>query len=85
MKKLILWFFIIFILAGCFGENYDVGHPITSIEIRNKSFELTPSYVSWRSKSDTTSYDKRQTEIEMPEILVQQGENVNLSFRDRTD
>ena len=85
MKKLILCFFMIFILAGCFGENYDVGHPITTIEIRNKSFELTPSYVSWTSKSDTTSYDKRQTEIEMPEILVQQSENVNLSFRDRTD
>ena len=46
MKKLFLCCFMIFILAGCFGENYDVGHPITTIEIGDKSFELTPSYVS---------------------------------------
>ena len=85
MKKLILCCFMIVLLVGCIGENYDVGHPITTIENRDKSFELTPSYVSWTSKSDTTSYDKRQTNLEMPEIIVHQGEYVNLSFRDRTD
>ena len=85
MKKLLLCCFMIFMLAGCFGENYDVGHPITSIENGGKTFELTPSFVSWSSKSDTTNYDKRQTELELPEIVVHQGEYVNLSFRDRTD
>ena len=85
MKKLILCCFMIFILAGCFGENYDVGHPITSIENGGKIFELTPSFVLWSSKSDNTNYDKRQTKLEMQEIVVHQGEYVNLSFRDRTD
>ena len=85
MKKLLLCCFIMFILSGCFGENYDVGHPITTIENGDKSFELTPSYVSWTSQSDTTSYDKRQSNLEMPEIVVHQGEYVKLSFRDRTD
>ena len=85
MKKLILCCFMIVLLAGCFGENYDVGHPITSLENGGKTFELTPSFVSWSSKSDTTNYDKRQTELEVPGIVVHQGEYVNLSFRDRTD
>ncbi len=85
MKKLFLCCFMMFILAGCIGENYDVGHPISTIENGNKTFELTPSFVSWTSQSDTTSYDKRQTTFEMPEIVVQQGEYVKLSFRDRTN
>lgn len=76
---------MLIILAGCFAENYDVGHPITSIENGGKIFELTPSFVSWSSKSDNTNYDKRQNELEMQEIVVHQGEYVNLSFRDRTD
>ena len=85
MKKLVLCCFMIVLLAGCIVENYDVGHPITSIENGGKTFELTPSFVSWSSKSDTTNYDKRQTELEVPEIVVHQGEYVNLSFSDRTD
>lgn len=85
MNKPLLCCLMIFILAGCFAENYDVGHPITSIESGGKTYELTPSYVSWTSKSDTTRYDKRHTELEKPEIVVHQGEYVNLSFQDRTD
>ena len=78
MEKLILCCFMVFILAGCLGENYDVGHPITSIENGGKTFELTPSFVSWSSKSDNTNYDKRQTELELPEIVVHQGEYLTL-------
>ena len=85
MKKLLQLLLCSFILAGCIGENYDVGHPITFIENGGKTFELTPSYVAWSSKSDNTNYDKRQTELEMQEIIVHQGEYVNLLFRDRTD
>ncbi len=59
MIKVFLCFFMTFILSGCFA----VMMLVIPIENGGKTF-------SWTSKSDTTSYDKRQTNLDKPEIVV---------------
>ena len=82
LKKFILLCGVIFTLSGCIGENYSVGHPITTINNGSSSYELTPIFVAWQTQGDQTSIDSNVSDRSLPNIIVHSDEYITLQFSD---
>lgn len=74
-------------LSGCFGENYNVGHPTTKIETSSAKYDLKPYKIEWMTKDDSTSLNEEIENIvnSSDKIVASSGEKLNISFTDSID
>lgn len=88
MKKLLIVFILVFVLGGCFGENYNVGHPITYIKYDSKDVTLEPTFISWNTQGDNTFLKVEDiaafSEGLLP-IEILSGQLIQLHFKDSID
>ncbi|MGE7113277.1 hypothetical protein [Lysinibacillus sp. NPDC047702] len=85
--KLFIGLFLISILTGCIGEDYDVGVPTAHIYFEGLSleFQLTEANVSWKTESEEvekTKEDIIKYASSLDEIKVFPGEKAKLDFRE---
>ncbi|KAA0549839.1 hypothetical protein FZW96_00350 [Bacillus sp. BGMRC 2118] len=88
MKKLLIISSLIFVLCGCFAENYNVGHPIAYIKYDSKDIKLEPTFISWSTQGDQTSFKVQNMEDyteELRPIEIVSGQLLKLYFQDSID
>lgn len=85
LKKLICICLTVLCLSGCIGENYSVGHPITTLKVNEATYDLKPSKVEWQTQGDSTSLNQDNIELlisESNQITVSQGKFMKIIFED---
>ncbi|WP_182858804.1 hypothetical protein [Oceanobacillus picturae] len=79
----------IFLLTGCFGEDYDVGVPIAHLQTGSKiNLQLTEANVSWRSSSgevDETIDNIEEFGSAQDEIRVSPNQKASLEFKENEE
>ncbi|MCG3419827.1 hypothetical protein [Oceanobacillus jordanicus] len=80
----------IFLLTGCFGEDYDVGVPAAHLQVGLQSLQtqLTEANVSWRSSSgevDETIDNIEEFALEQNEIRVSPNQKASLEFKENEE
>jgi len=82
--KWFVYLFAVIMLAGCIGENYNVGHPITTFEINGDKVEIKPIHVEWQTQGDSTNFyiDKVQFEQSIESLSVVPNQMIKMTFAD---
>lgn len=79
----------IFLLTGCFGEDYDVGVPIAHLQTGSKiNLQSTEANVSWRSSSgevDETIDNIEEFGLAQDEIRVSPNQKASLEFKENEE
>lgn len=90
--KLFAGLFFISVLAGCFGEDYDVGVPTAHLNIDahvlSQSVQLTEANISWYSsngKVEETIDDIEEYGQSRDEIKVFPGQDASLDFKENKE
>ena len=90
LLKLFIGMFLVFILAGCIGEDYDVGVPTAHLHLENvtSSVQLTEANIDWSSSSgdvQQTIDDIQEFGLSQDEIKVSANEKVFLDFKENEE
>ncbi|MYL71798.1 hypothetical protein GLW00_13105 [Halobacillus litoralis] len=95
MKKTLILFaglFLISVVAGCFGEDYDVGVPTAHLHIDahvlSQSVQLTEANIHWYSSSgkvEDTIEDIEEYAQSQDEIKIFPGQDASLDFKENKE
>ncbi|MFJ8072253.1 hypothetical protein ACIQZD_25645 [Peribacillus sp. NPDC096447] len=85
--SLFIGMFLVFILTGCIGEDYDVGVPTAHLysEDLSTSVQLTEGNISWSSSSGDVHQkidDIQVFGLSQEEMKVSANEKVSLDFQE---
>ncbi|MFY0803605.1 hypothetical protein [Peribacillus frigoritolerans] len=85
--RLFIGMFLIFILTGCIGEDYDVGVPTAHLYSENlaTTLQLTEGNISWSSSSGDVNQkidDIQEFGLSQEKMKVTANEKVSLDFQE---
>jgi hypothetical protein len=88
--KFLIRMFLVLLLTGCIGEDYDVGVPIALLQIESvtSSVHLTEANISWSSSSGDVEQkidDIQEFGLTQDEIKVSANGKVSLDFKENEE
>ncbi|OCA81573.1 hypothetical protein A8F94_22135 [Bacillus sp. FJAT-27225] len=86
--KLMIVLCVIFTLAGCIGEDYDVGVPTAHLHLALYSVQLKEADISWSTASENVQQKIEDIEgyaTSLEEIKVFSNQKASLEFKENED